>query len=101
MNKKIEDVRKWLERKNKVVKYKFIGTEQDLIDNGFYLYDDSDESIADGDYVRDVDEDVQLYISLRFKPFKRKIMNNYGPRDLLKEEHIQDLIDLELVKVYE
>ena len=37
MNKKIEDVRKWLERKNKVVKYKFIGTEQDLINKGLVV----------------------------------------------------------------
>lgn len=82
-------------------KYKFIGTEQDLIDNGFYLCTDKQDNIDDKDYLRDMNEDVQLYISLGFEPFKKTVVNNKATtliENFKVEEYIKDLIDLELVK---
>ena len=62
-------------------------TAEMLEKEGFYLETESQGNIDDGDYLRDFNDDVQLYVSLRFIPYHREILNNYGSPDI-EEKHI-------------
>lgn len=65
---------------------------------GFRLCEDTPSNIEDEDYIRDVNDDIQVYISLGFSGYNKQVLNAYGDNRLV-EDYIQDLIDLDYVEV--
>ena len=78
--------------------YKYIGTEEQLVKHGFYLCKDTKNNIEDKDYLRDVDDYTQVYISLFFSGYDKKVMNNFDAEKPLNTKYFQDLIDAGLVE---
>lgn len=78
-------------------RYRFIGTEQDLIDNGFRLVD---KVWGDSNYLRDVEGDDTLEIYINMDPLGERVVQNNLGLDELIIPHIQDLIEKNLVREY-
>lgn len=69
-------------------------TNEMLVAVGFYKYVKFDST----DMLRDVNDDIQVYIPLESYGLKKRyVMNNYGD-DKLVIPYIQDLIELDYVE---
>lgn len=73
-------------------------TDEMLKAVGFRLCEDTPSNIEDEDYIRDVNDDIQVYISLGFSGYNKQVLNSYGDNRLV-EDYIQDLIELDYVEV--
>ena len=81
------------------MKYKYIGTESQLIEHGFRL--EQYEGQSDRDYLRTVNDNVEVYVNFGFTGYGNNIMNNFNSHGRIFKSHIQDLIDAKLVEVVE